>query len=338
MADARKNRCDLSAAIAAAAQVGGFADAEVTGLRRLSGGASKESWAFDLTTASGEIPLVLRRAPPEARFASAGTIDLGSEAALLRLARAARVPVPEVLFELPADSDAGQGFAMRRIEGESVGTRILRSEALAGARADLARQCGSALAAIHAIPVDRAPPLARETPREALALLDERYRATGQSRPVFDWAIRWLDQKMRDDVPTTLLHGDFRNGNLIVGEDGLRAVLDWETAHIGCAAEDLGWLCVPSWRFSRPDLPVGGFGHLDDLLAGYRAGGGAEIDPADIRLWQAFGSFRWGVMCAEVGARFAGGVRTVEGAMIARRASEVEWDLVQLIAGEYPDA
>ena len=54
------------------------------------------------------------------------------------------------------------------------------------------------------------------------------------------------------------------------------AVVDWELAHLGDPVEDLGWLCVKSWRFGVNDRRVGGFGTVDDLLAAYRAAG-AEV-------------------------------------------------------------
>ena len=69
------------------------------------------------------------------------------------------------------------------------------------------------------------------------------------------------------------MHGDFRHGNLIIGPDGVRAVLDWELAHTGDPMEDLGWICVNSWRFGEIDKPVGGFGTREELFAGYEAAG-----------------------------------------------------------------
>ena len=53
----------------------------------------------------------------------------------------------------------------------------------------------------------------------------------------------------------TLVHGDFRTGNLMVSPRGLEAVLDWEFAHWGAPEEDLAWLCVRDWRFGRLDKP-----------------------------------------------------------------------------------
>jgi aminoglycoside phosphotransferase (APT) family kinase protein len=133
-------------------------------------------------------------------------------------------------------------------------------------------------------------------------------------------------------VPMTLLHGDFRHGNLIIGPDGVRAVLDWELAHIGDPMADLGWLCVNSWRFGQIDKPVGGFGQIADLMAGYEAGGG-KPDLARITFWQTLGSLRWGVMCLGMLASYeSGDNRSIERAMIGRRTSETEIDLMRLLA------
>lgn len=322
----------LAAALLAAAHAEGIDATGIDGLRRLSGGASKQSWAFDLVRAGNDaLPLVLRLEPPQSRF-EIGSIDIAAEARVLRAALDGGVRVPAIAFELPADGSAGRGYAMARVEGESVGSRVLREASLVDARDDLARHCGIALARIHALDPAGLPELPRTTPRAALAALDARFRTTGQVRPVFELAFTWLDDRLDDDAALTVVHGDFRNGNLMVGADGLRAVLDWELAHIGDPASDLAWLCVTSWRFQRPELPVGGFGTREQLLAGYREAGGAEIDPARIAVWEVFQTLNWGVMCAGVGARFAAGVRSIEGALIARRASETEFDLMRLIA------
>lgn len=322
----------LAVAIGEAAARAGWTGAHVERLTRLAGGASKESWAFDLVGPDGAVsPMVLRRQPAELRFTFTGVESLASEAALLRAAAGAGVPVPAVHFELPEGSAAGEGYAMARIAGETIGARILKSPELAEARPGLARRCGEILARIHAIPAEGLSGLASCSPQEELAALHARHLATGQDRPVFDFAFRWLDANLPPDGRRTLVHGDFRNGNLIVGPDGVRAVLDWELAHVGSPVSDLGWLCVTSWRFQHPEHAVGGFGSREDLLAGYAAAGGTPVDPAHLHAWEVFQTLFWGVMCAEVGKTFLDGVHTLEGAMIARRASETEFDLLRLL-------
>ena len=55
------------------------------------------------------------------------------------------------------------------------------------------------------------------------------------------------------------------------------AVLDWEAVHVGDPMEDLGWICVTSWRFGEVDKPAGGFGTREELFAGYEAVSGVQV-------------------------------------------------------------
>ncbi len=147
-----------------------------------------------------------------------------------------------------------------------------------------------------------------------IADLDREYRSFNWPRPVFELALRWLRE--RDPGPSdevTLVHGDFRHGNLIIGPDGLRAVLDWELAHLGDPMEDLGWVCVNSWRFGEIDKPVGGFGSREELFAGYEAAG-RRVDPDRVMFWEVMGTLRWGVMCCGMMQRFRIGPGSFDGA------------------------
>ena len=117
------------------------------------------------------------------------------------------------------------------------------------------------------------------TATKEIADLEREYRSFDWPRPVFELALRWLrDHDPGPPSEVTLVHGDFRHGNLIIGPDGVRAVLDWELAHFGDPMEDLGWICVNSWRFGEIDKPVGGFGSREELFAGYEEAG-RKVDP-----------------------------------------------------------
>ena len=328
---------DLAEALRRAAHDAGMPAERVDNLRQLSGGASKEMWAFDLVAPDGaSTPLVLRRQPPGRGFSSQGLPSVAAEAALIRLAEGAGVPVPSVAFELAQGSPAGDGYAMARIEGETVGGRVLKLPELAEARSGMAQRCGEILARLHAAKGYEALGLREIGARAELAALEERHRATGHDRPVFELALRWLNDNLPEERTRVLLHGDFRNGNLMVGPDGIRAVLDWELAHVGPPVYDLAWLCVTSWRFQRPELPVGGFGTREDLIAGYEAAGGAPVDLGELHAWEVFQTTNWGVMCAGVAEAFADGGRSIEAGVIARRASETEFDLMRLLAPSHP--
>ena len=177
------------------------------------------------------------------------------------------------------------------------------------------------------------PPLRLLPARTQLDQLRDRWHAGGLARPVFELAFHWLDRHCPPDpVRPVLVHGDFRNGNLIVGPEGIRAVLDWEVTHLGDPLEDLAWICVNSWRFGEIDRPVGGFGSREALLAGYRGAGGDAVDAAGLHFFEVLGSLRWGIACAGMVETFRSGAdASVERAMIARRASETEIDLLTLL-------
>ncbi|HYI26659.1 MAG TPA: phosphotransferase family protein, partial [Bradyrhizobium sp.] len=203
----------------------------------------------------------------------------------------------------------------------------------AEARPKLARQIGGILAGIHSLDLSQLPELRIMTAAKEIGELERDYRSFDWPRPVFELALRWLRE--RDPGPSrqvTLVHGDLRHGNLIIGSDGVRAVLDWELAHAGDPMEDLGWVCVNSWRFGEIDKPVGGFGTREELFAGYEAAG-RHVDPDRVQFWEVMGTLRWGVMCCGMMRNFRiGPEHSIERAMIGRRSSETEIDLLRLLA------
>ncbi|MBP7705555.1 MAG: phosphotransferase family protein [Caulobacter sp.] len=318
---------DLESALnAVAPQLGGKS---IENLRRLSGGASQETWAFSLDDGR---PLILRRKPQGAPSTTGNNNPLSTEAALIRAATLQGAAVPEVLYVSEPGSDIGEAYVMAAVEGETLGKRIAQGEAFAAIRPQLARQCGEALAKIHAIPLEGLPPLARSSALDELEKYETVYRTLGARRPILEAAFRYLkDRAPKLDRPV-MLHGDFRNGNIMFDPQvGVAAVLDWELVHIGDPAEDMGWLCTASWRFGG-GKPVGGFGDYQDLLDGYEAAGGAPIPLERVLYWQMLGSLKWGVMCEGMYSSYANGSDTsVERPMIGRRTSECEIDLVALL-------
>lgn len=305
----------------------------VLGIRRLSGGASQETWAFRaLQPAGAERPLVLRRSPPGAALRGSGNAGLAAEAALIHRVAAAGVPVAAVVAQLQPAHGLGEGFIGEWLDGETLGARVA-----AAPRPALARQCGQALARIHALALHGLPTLRRTQPAAEVQHLRDWHARHGTVRPVFQLALRWLAEHAPADVAPALVHGDFRNGNLMVdvqsdhGAGRLVGVLDWELAHLGDPMADLGWLGLMPWRFGQAGRPVGGFGDWAALLAGYAEAGG-QADVQRLYWWQVLGTLRWGVMCESMGFAWASGAEPVmEKAAIARRASETEIDLLDLL-------
>ncbi len=298
----------------------------VEGLARLTGGASRETWAFDAVSAGGSrTELILRRDPP-GRPSEPGAMS--REARAIARARAAGLAVPEVLaWTDEPDRWGAAGLVMRRVPGENIARRILRDDAYRLARNVLAGQLGAFAAGLHAIE----PPGDFPHP-DPVADLRSTLAGLGGYSPVFELALSALEADPPPARGPVTVHGDLRLGNLIIGHDSLRAVIDWELVHAGNPAEDLGWLCVKAWRFGAA-APAAGVGTREELLAAYRAAGGADIDPAELLWWELLGTLRWGVICmTQADAHLSGAHRSVELAAIGRRVCEQEWDLLLLLA------
>jgi len=309
-------------AAALAARLGGT----VRDLLRLSGGASRVTSAFEL-----EVP----GAAPRRLILQMDRGDLGAgggkvpmERALLEAARAAGVPVPAVVAMGVGDDLGADWLVVERLEGETIPRKILRDAEWAGARRALTAQCAGALAAIHTIDPGGIDGLPTADPLgDPLPFLD----ALGEARPALELGVRWLDRHRPAAGPRVTVHGDFRFGNFLVGPEGLRGVLDWELAHAGDPAEDIGWLCAPAWRFGGRD-EVGGFGSMEELLASYAAAGGEAMDRDRVHWWQVHATVKWAVICSlQASAHLSGSTRSVELAAIGRRVCESEWDLVTLL-------
>jgi aminoglycoside phosphotransferase (APT) family kinase protein len=300
----------------------------VADVRQLSGGAS--SATFLVETDAGRFIFQRDAASGEG---GRGT-SRATQAAVQMRAAALGVPVAAVLATTVATDDLGDGVLSAFVEGEALAPKWLRLPEYAAARAALTGQCAHALARLHAAPASHWAdlPLRGGSGAELLAEMFEWYRRIGVDVPAFDLAFAWLKPRMPTGPATALVHGDFRSGNILVDDGGLAAAIDWELTHLSVPAEDLGWLCVQAWRFGQWQLPVGGFGTREALIAAYREAGGT-IDPADIHLWEVYGNLKWGMSCLQLADdHVSGRVPSVERAAIGRRVSEVAADLTHLLA------
>ncbi len=296
----------------------------VEGLRRLTGGASRTTWAFDAVTETGRRALILRGGPPDEIHAG-----MELEAAAQAAAAAAGAPVPQVLMADDSPAALGNPFLIcEAIEGETVVRRIDRALDDTG-RAALLDQCAQALAAIHRVN----PAGIGLSTDDQLAGCRRQLDGIGDTTATFEWAFRWLAARRPAPVPAGLVHGDFRMGNLIVDGSQLAAVLDWELVHAGDVCEDLAWFCLRAWRFGAPARRgAGGLGGVEEFLAGYEQAAGGTVDRARFAWWLLLGTLRWGVICRYQAQRhLSGQTRSVELAAIGRRVAETEWDLLELL-------
>ncbi|MQA13241.1 MAG: phosphotransferase [Pseudonocardiaceae bacterium] len=310
-----------------------YAPVDIAGLHQLSGGASRQTWAFEARPGAGSPQrLVLRRDPPGHGRPEA----MAWEAAVIQAAEAADVPVPRLIDHSIDDTVLGAPYVLTsHVDGETIPRRLLREPEFEPARATMARELGRVAARIHRIPPSAVPGLPRHDPLEHLMA---RYEELCEPLPSLEVGLRWLDKHRPAGVEDTVVHGDFRNGNLIVDPTGLRAVLDWERVHRGDPREDLGWLCVKAWRFAS-SLPVGGFGTRDELLDGYAEVAGATPDPDAVHWWEVYGTAWWAVGCRGQAERhLSGETRSVELAAVGRRVCEQEHDLLLALGVAPPPA
>ncbi|GFG68748.1 phosphotransferase family protein [Mycolicibacter senuensis] len=298
----------------------------VEGLRALTGGASRTTWAFDAVGDSGRRALILRTGPPDEIHAS-----MELEAHAQRAARTAGAPVPTILIADNSPAALGNPFLIcDEIDGETVVRRIDRQLDDTGREA-LLRQCAQALAAIH-----RAEPAGIAlSDEDQLAACRDQLDAMGDTTAVFEWAFRWLAAHRPPPGQPQLVHGDFRMGNLIVDGAELAAVLDWELVHLGDGCEDLAWFCQRAWRFGAPpERAAGGLGGIEAFLTAYQQASGTAVDRRRFDWWLVLGTLRWGIICRYQAERhLSGQTRSVELATIGRRVSETEWDLLRQLDG-----
>ncbi len=315
----------------------------IEGMALIAGGASQETWRLDLCSDegahAGALPLILRRPLGGAIYAS--SLDLPSEHRVHRAAAEAGAPVPRP-FRFLDDLLGAPALLVERVEAESIGRKLVKEPRFAAARALLPAQMGAALAAIHAVDLERHElwaclpgPAAGQTPAQArLAQIAAELDAIDEPHPALELCLRWL---RRNEPPPperpVLVHGDYRIGNLLVTpEGGLAGVIDWEFAHIGDYAEDLTWGLIREWRFGVDELRLGGIGQPDEFHAAYARHSGRPVDPARIAYWELLANVWWAIGCLKQARRHLSGEESnLEFVSLGRRAAEIEYEALRLL-------
>lgn len=269
----------------------------ITGLHRIGGGASRETWSFDAgwTTYGRETNrrLILRRDPPAGLLAS----DRRQECAVLEALRLTNLPVPRVRWldlegrwlarpSIVMDWYAGVADRKALTEENHLGLNLEQ-------RIRLARELCCFLARLHIVELDTS---ALDTPAAvtpAHSVLDEwelrMQQVALEPQPDLYFVLGWLRAHVPSCNPSVLVHGDFRPGNVLVQDGRLRVVLDWETAHLGDPLEDLGWHFAPYYRREH-FIP----GHWEpvDFLAEYAGITGVKVDTEALEFWVVLALFK----------------------------------------------
>ncbi|MDP4573545.1 phosphotransferase [Qipengyuania sp. G39] len=303
---------------------------EASGLARLTGGATMESWRF----ACGGEDYVLRRAP-SLEFMEGRPYGHDSEAAIIGAAFDAGVTAPEVVLVLEPEDGIGSGFVMRALPGTPDPRAILAMDEPAGLLREVARD----LARIHALDPATLPDNVPEMDyAEAVEGLAEQFEEAGGDRPMIALGLKWLRDNLPERVEPVLNHGDFRLGNLLAEDSHLTGVLDWELAHLGDRHEDLAFGCMAVWRFARVDRPALGLGSLEDYVEAYEAESGVSLDAARFRFWLIYRTVWWALGCIRMADFWRSGEdRMLERVVISRRTSEQELDLLLLLEDDAPE-
>ena len=287
----------------------------------LAGGASKEAWSVD---AGGERLLVRRAAGSTIHR---HTLSLADEFATIEAAFEAGVKVPRPYGYLP-DLEGREAFVMERLDGDTIGRRIVRKDELAAARAVLPVQMADELAKIHAIPPARVPFLAEAQLERMIDELDE----VGEPHPAIELGLWWLRENRPPARTPVVTHGDYRIGNLVVREDGLGGVLDWEFAHLDDPVRDMAFALVRAWRFGVPEKRLGGVGPVEPYLERYNDLTGFDVQPFELDYWELAGNVGWAIGClTQMQRHLTGQDRSVELATLGRLGAEVEYEIVNLL-------
>jgi len=210
------------------------------------------------------------------------------------------VPVPEPFFAERDDHGLGEGtfLVMERVRGEKAGEFFPDLAAPAQHRPEIGRQLASALARLHALPLDRlgatgldaAPAVTEQSVISGVDAIVQRIdELTGPPCATVPLAREWLVEHVSDVVPASgpaLLQGDFGFHNMLIDDDRVTALVDWEAAAIGPPAREL----AAAWAAVTVLLP------WDDFVDAYvRAGGSPEAaDPRAVayyRVLSALGGF-----------------------------------------------
>ena len=299
---------------------------EIAPPRLLAGGASKEAWAVDLRTADGPVALLVRRAA--GGVIHTDTLSLEHEYRVIEAAYEAGVRVPRPYGYLH-EVGGREAFAVERVEGETIGRRIVRNPELAGAREALPRQLADELAKVHALAPEAVPFLRA---RDVLERFEAELDSVDEPHPAIELGLRWLRDHRPAPLAAVVSHGDFRVGNVVVSEHGLEYLLDWEFANVGDPREDVAWPLVRAWRFGVDERRLGGVGEVEPYLERYVELTGRPIEVDDLFWWEVLGNVKWATGALTQSRRHLNGQeRSVELAVLGRLAAEMEYELLHLL-------
>nr|WP_271213703.1 phosphotransferase family protein [Rhodococcus wratislaviensis] len=236
-----------------------------------------------------------------------GDYDVNREVALLAAAARAGMRVPAVIAHRGQTGGARGFFVMEKVPGiipmPNTISRLIPDTAL---RANLGREVAREMARLHSVdPRTMGLSMCGEVPDGADTGRVENDKWTRAYRevadipiPVLDLACAWLDH--RSDVVSgrvSLVHNDFRVGNLVVQDGSISGVLDWETAHFSDPTADIAWFAQRTSRGRSPLLCK--LIEVEPFLDEYERAGGWRPRPETITWWSVQSLVKTAVGCLQ---------------------------------------
>jgi aminoglycoside phosphotransferase (APT) family kinase protein len=206
------------------------------------------------------------------------------EASVMRILRARGYPVPAIVWEEPDPDALGHPFFVMefvggraRTDDEGLDDMLRALRRLHG----LGREASDEVAALDGLPAGRGPEQAIDA---QLRHWHEVYRsAVADPIPLLERGFAWLRANLRATGPPVIVHGDPGPGNALQDATGVAAVIDWELAHAGDAAEDWAYLALIRGRR---------LGSPDSWKKRLAATVGVAYDEPTWRAWEAFNSVK----------------------------------------------
>jgi aminoglycoside phosphotransferase (APT) family kinase protein len=255
----------------------------VGSVRRLMGGYSKETYLVRLDEGGGEKTIVIRK---DGYGLPTGSSVVG-EFAVLKEAHAAGVPTPEPLW---VESDTGPFAAAFMAVGYVAGTpanQVLPTDS--AARSAWADELARVVARFHRSTVQKATDVRDVLGRD---IADLRHRVLDRERqphPGLSVGLGWLEAHLDDlaDRPACRVHGDIGFHNMLMQDNRLAGLLDWEFSHVGDPVEDLVMI--------RPFLQQ--IDRWPRFLQAYEAQSGLRMNPVSARYFTVWTEVRNLIAC-----------------------------------------
>jgi aminoglycoside phosphotransferase (APT) family kinase protein len=274
-------------------------------LRQFHGGQSNPT--FVLTFGTEEY--VLRKKPPGKLLPSAHAVE--REYRVQKALAGTGLPLAEMLLLCEDDNVIGTPFYVMERKRGRVFHEVTMPDSTPAERGAVYDQMNACLAILHGVDYEaQGLGVARQVSRWSKQYVG----AQSRDIPSMDRLIEWLPENLPDDDETTIVHGDFRLGNLMIHptKPEVIAVFDWELSTLGHPLADLGYNMMPYIMKYRghlglegADLAALGIPDRDAYLAAYcRRAGRPEFDPT---FYMAFSLFRSAAIVEGVYARGVAG-------------------------------